>query len=466
MTEHGGKRVGVVGLAREGTDLARFLVTEGATVLVNDARPAEKLADRIEELAGLPIRYVLGGHPFEPTLDVDLLYVSPGVPPELPLLEEARRRGIRLSSSVQLFFERCPAPIVGITGSSGKTTTTTLVGRIFEQAGHHTFVGGNIGVPLLNRLSETRADSRVILELSSFQLEPMTLSPQIAAITNITPNHLDRHLTMEAYTNAKRQILAHQRQRDVAVLNADDPGSASLQPNGPVIRFSIERKVEGAYLDGDTLLLDRDGTREVICRRDELQLPGMHNVANVLTACAIASAAGIRVADMRMAALAFTGVRHRLELIAEIGGVRYVNDSIATAPERSLAALAVYDRTPYILLAGGRDKHLPMETWGRVIAQSARALVTFGEAASLIEQAARAAGMPADRIYGAETVDHAVTVASSVAQAGDVVLLSPGGASYDQYNDYVERGDHFAAVVRALAAAAQTAPHTIQGDAR
>ena len=413
MTMLRDRRVGVVGLAREGTDLARFLAAEGAHVLVNDARPAEKLADRLDDLAGLPIQFVLGGHPVSPTLDVDQLYVSPGVPPELPLLEEARRRGVTITSGTQLFFERCPAPIVGITGSSGKTTTTTLVGRIFEQAGRHSFVGGNIGVPLLNRLSEITPDSWVILELSSFQLEPMTVSPHIAAITNITPNHLDRHHTMEAYTAAKLQILNHQRHNDVAVLNADDPGSAALRPNGQVVRFSIERKVDGAYLDDDTLVLDHAGRRQNICRRDELQVPGLHNVANVLTACAIASAAGIEVDSMRAAALAFTGVRHRLELVAEIDGVRYVNDTIATAPERSLAALAVYAGTPFVLLAGGRDKHLPMDEWGRVIAKGGRALITFGEAAPQIEQAARDAGMPSERIHSAGTVDRAVAVARS-----------------------------------------------------
>ncbi|MGE3270001.1 MAG: UDP-N-acetylmuramoyl-L-alanine--D-glutamate ligase, partial [Chloroflexota bacterium] len=361
MTELRDKRVSVIGLAREGTDLARFLVAEGASVLVNDARPVEKLADRLRELEGLPIQFVLGGHPPTPTLDADLLFVSPGVPPELPLLKEARARGIPISSGTQLFFERCPAPIVGITGSSGKTTTTTLVGRIFQQAGCHTLVGGNIGVPLLGRLPEITPDSRVVLELSSFQLEPMTASPHIAAITNITPNHLDRHITMEAYTAAKSQILAHQRHSDIAVLNADDPGSAGLRPVGQVIRFSVGRPVAGTYLDGERLVLDRGNGPQTICLRSELQLPGLHNVANVLTACAIASAAGLDIEAMRAAATTFSGVRHRLELVAEVDGVQYVNDSIATAPERSLAALAVYAGTPVVLLAGGRDKHLPMD---------------------------------------------------------------------------------------------------------
>jgi UDP-N-acetylmuramoylalanine--D-glutamate ligase len=445
-----GRRASVIGLAREGTDLARFLVGEGARVRVNDARTADALADRLAELEGLPIEYVLGGHPFEPTLEADLLFVSPGVPPEIPLLVEARTRGIPISSGTRLFFERCRSPIVGITGSSGKTTTTTLVGRIFEQAGRRTIVGGNIGVPLLGRLGDIGQDAWVVLELSSFQLESMDVSPHIAAITNITPNHLDRHPSMEAYTAAKAQIVNHQSPTDWAVLNADDPGSSGLRPRGRLIRFSLQRRVDGAYLDGDELALDRDGQRQTICERRELRAPGLHNVANVLTACAVASAAGIDVEAMRAAGTAFTGVRHRLELIAEIDGVRYVNDSIATAPERSMAGLAVYADTPVILLAGGRDKHLPMEEWGHLIARTVRVVITFGEAAPLVERAASLGGLPREQIYAAGTVDRAVEIAQRVAREGDVVLLSPGGTSYDQYRDFEERGDHFAAVVRAV----------------
>src|SRR5262249_30651910 len=251
----------VIGLAREGTDLARFLVGEGARVLVNDLRTESALADRLADLDGLPIQFVLGGHPFDPTLDADILFVSPGVPPELPLLVAGRARVSRVPSAPRLVFERCPAPIVGITGSSGKTTTTTLVGRIFEQGGRKTFVGGNIGVPLLGRLGEIGPDAWVILEVSSFQLEPMDVSPHVAAITNITPNHLARHPSMEAYTNAKAQIVQHQRHSDWAILNADDPVSSTLRPTSQLLRFSLQRRVDGAYLDGSTLVLDRGGRR-------------------------------------------------------------------------------------------------------------------------------------------------------------------------------------------------------------
>jgi UDP-N-acetylmuramoylalanine--D-glutamate ligase len=447
-----GARASVIGLAREGTDLARYLAAEGAHVLVNDARPAEMLSDRIEQLAGLPVKFVLGGHPVEPTLDADILFVSPGVPPELPLLHEAARRHIPVSSGIRLLFERCPAPIVGITGSSGKTTTTTLVGRIFAAAGRPTFVGGNIGVPLLGKLGEIGPDAWVVLELSSFQLEPLDVSPRIAAITNITPNHLDRHPSMAAYTAAKAQIVNHQRTTDWAVLNADDPGSAGLRPPSQVVRFSLQKPVEGAYLDGDALILNRGGQPKVICERGDLKLPGLHNVANVLTACVVASVAGIDIEPMRAACLDFAGVAHRLELGAEVDGVRYINDSIATAPERSMAALAALHGTPIVLLAGGRDKHLPMEEWGRMIADSARSLVLFGESAPLIERAALNAGIAPGRIYQAGTVAAGVSLARRLAQPGDVVILSPGGTSYDQYQDFEERGADFRAAVAALAA--------------
>ena len=445
-------RATVVGLAREGTDLARFLSREGADVLVTDLRTAEALAEPLASLRGLPIRYALGGHPIEEALSADIIYVSPGVPPTIPVLNEARRRAIPITSATRLFFDRCPAPIVGITGSSGKTTTTALVGRMFETAGRRTLVGGNIGVPLLNRLADISPDDWVVLELSSFQLEMMDVSPHIAAITNITPNHLDRHASMDEYREAKANILNHQRAADWAVLNADDHGSRGLQTRGRCLQFSLERATEGAYLDGDQLVVARGGSSECVCRLDQLRLRGRHNVANVLTACAVASAAGIATEAMRVAAQAFTGVPHRLELVADVDGVRYYDDSIATSPERSMAALEAFAGEPVILLAGGRDKHLPMEIWGERISRSVRELVLFGEAAPLIRRAALAAGVPEARIHDAETVSEAVRRAHALSRPGDVVLLSPGGTSYDQFRDYEERGAVFASAARSLTA--------------
>lgn len=453
---HDVRRATVVGLAREGGDLARFLVTQGVDVLVTDVRTADDLAEPLAGLAGLPIRYALGGHPLERALDADVLFISPGVPPEIPLLVEARRRGVPISSATRLFFERCPAPIIGITGSSGKTTTTTLVGRILEAAGLQVIIGGNIGVPMLGRLPEIVGLDWVVLELSSFQLEALDQSPRIAAITNITPNHLDRHPSMRAYASAKANILRHQRPDDWAILNRDDAASRNLDTSARRLEFSLVEagspRTEGAFLEQDRLVLRRAGRTQMICPAGELRLRGRHNVANVLAACAVASAVGVTAASMREAVTEFTGVAHRLERVGTVGGASYYNDSIATAPERSMAALAAFAGEPLILLAGGRDKHLPMDEWGRTIAAGARELIVFGEAAPLVERAARDGGLPAERVHRAGSVREAVRLAHDLVRPGDVVLLSPGGTSYDQYRNFEERGADFAAAVRALAA--------------
>jgi UDP-N-acetylmuramoylalanine--D-glutamate ligase len=443
------QRALVVGLAREGTDLARYLVGMGAPVCVTDRRSEADLADALASLTGLPLRYAFGGHPAELLDECDVLYLSPGVPPELPLAVEARRRGIVLSSATELFLARCPAPVVGITGSSGKTTTTALTGEVFRRAGRVAFVGGNIGVPLLSRLPEITPDAWVIMELSSFQLEPLRRSPHVAAITNITPNHLDRHPSMGAYAAAKYQIVAHQTPADWAVLNADDPLLAAAPGLGRRVLFSLEGRVEGAYVADDWLVLQRDGQERRIAPRAELRLRGRHNLANALCVCAIASAVGLELDAVREALATFAGVPHRLEVVGEVGGVRYVNDSIATSPERSIAALESFDE-PIVLLAGGRDKHLPWDRWAEVVGRRARHLVLLGEAQELIAVAARAhgaAGVPQHRVA---TLDDAIALARDLARPGDVVLLSPGCTSYDQFHDFEERGARFRAAIQQM----------------
>jgi UDP-N-acetylmuramoylalanine--D-glutamate ligase len=445
-----GQRALIVGLAREGTDLARYLAAAGAAVCVTDRRSADDLADRLAELADVPLELGLGGHPLSLLAGRDVVYLSPGVPPELPLVVEARRQGLPVSSATELFFARCPAPIVGITGSSGKTTTTALTGEVFAQAGRKVLVGGNIGVPLLGRLGEITPDSWVVLELSSFQLEPMRRSPHVAAITNITPNHLDRHSSMEAYTAAKLQIVAHQAPADWAVLNADDPVLAATPGAGRRLRFSLETAVEGAYLADDWLVLRRDGTETPVAPRSEVRLRGRHNLANALAVCAIAAAAGIAPEAVRAALAQFAGVPHRLEPVAEVDGVCYVNDSIATSPERSIAALESYD-APIVLLAGGRDKHLPWDRWAELVGRRVRHLVLLGEAQDLIAEAARGQGAARVPQHRVATLDQAVELAHDLARPGDVVLLSPGCTSYDQFRDFEERGARFRAAIRALA---------------
>ena len=283
------------------------------------------------------------------------------------------------------------------------------------------------------------------MELSSFQLEPLTVSPHIAVVTNVTPNHLDRHPTMEAYWAAKGQILAHQSPNDWAVLNADDQWTQRYRPRGRVLRFSLQGTVEGAYLAQDRLML----LGEALLSASDVPLRGQHNIANVLTAMAAAHAAGIEREAMQQAIRAFQGVPHRLQTIAERDGVSYVDDAIATTPERSIAALQSYHE-PLVLIAGGRDKHLPMDEWARLIARRVKHVVLLGEMGGLVADALRNADPRYAAVSQATTMDEAVQQAANAASSGDVVLLSPGGTSYDMYQDFEEKGREFARAVHAL----------------
>jgi UDP-N-acetylmuramoylalanine--D-glutamate ligase len=450
-----GKRVAVLGFARQGQALARWLPTVGAQVVVSDQRGAEILAT---EIAAFPtVEFVLGGHP-ESLLDgVDLLCLSGGVPLDLPIVKAAADRGIPLSNDAQLFLERCPAPVIGITGSAGKTTTTTLVGEIVKRAGLTTWVGGNIGDVLLDVLAEIRPEHSVVMEFSSFQLEIMTVSPQIAAILNITPNHLDRHGDMDTYIRAKSHIILHQNEmRNVAVLNYDDENTRALADEvyGGLVWFSGCTLVsDGAFLAGERLMLagsaSPDGDARVICHRGDINLRGEHNVLNVLAACAITGAVGIAPDVMAAAIREFRGVAHRLEVVRVVNGVTYVNDSIATAPERVVAALRSYDE-PVVLLAGGKDKNLSWDEMTRLALEKCRHIVAFGAAGKLVVDAALRVSGDTSFVTQVQSLEQAIERAAALAQAGDVVLLSPGGTSYDAYTDFAERGEHFRRLVLAL----------------
>ena len=448
----------ILGLARQGTALARFLVRAGAEVTISDLRAEEELSDSLAELAGLPVRYVLGEHPLSLLDRADLLCLSGGVPLDAPIVVEAQRRDIPLSNDAQLFLERCPAPVIGITGSAGKTTTTALVGEMCRAAGFRTWVGGNIGNPLIADLNEIKPDDRVVMELSSFQLEVMTTSPHVAAVLNITPNHLDRHGRMEAYIGAKRNIVAHQGPGDLALLGYDDANARALalETAAQLLWFSGGAEVdEGAFRTNGDLTLRMGGEDRVICQTSEVRLRGRHNLLNVLAACALAGVSGVELEAMRQVATTFTGVEHRLELVRELNGACWYDDSIATAPERSLAALRSFEE-PIVLLAGGRDKKLPWEEFARETVQRVRQLVTFGEAgpmvARVVEQEAGGRRQEAklERIAQVETMEEAVEAAARLARPGDVVLLSPGGTSFDAFRDFAERGDRFKQLVQEL----------------
>ena len=452
-----GKRVTVLGLGIEGVDLVRYLASQGATVTVSDSRPQHALTARLQELNGLPVQFSLGENRIEDAVSADLLFVSQGVPLTLPAVQAAQERGVPVSSMTKLFLERCPGPVVGITGSSGKTTTTALVGAMFAAAGREHVVGGNIGVGLLGLLDSIAPETWVVLELSHTQLETAERSPQIACVLNVTPNHLDRYSWQE-YVGLKRRLLQHQTQSDVAVLNLDDEVARSFagEASGRVVWFSNSR-----IPDDDTAAFVRDGsvvwrTESVETRLlalDELRLRGAHNVANVVAAVAVAGVVGLPADALTPAIREFEPLAHRLEFVARAKAVSYYNDSIATTPERALAALRSFAE-PIVLLLGGREKRLPLEGLAGEAVRRCRAVVCFGEAAQLLEQALGAAAqaaavwLPIERVT---TLAEAVEAARRLAHAGDAVILSPACTSYDAYETFAERGEEFRGIVRQLA---------------
>jgi len=449
MDDLSGKRLLILGLARQGKALARFAAEAGAQVTISDLRSPEKLAGILADLRDLDIAYVLGEHPMSLLDKTDMMAVSGGVPADAPLVQAARARGIEITNDSQEFMKRAPTAVIGITGSAGKTTTTALTGVMGQVAGRRTWVGGNIGRPLIADLHKMQPDDMVVQELSSFQLEIWTQSPHVAAILNITPNHLDRHKTMAAYADAKGNILRYQSATDVAVLSADDAGAMALatEVQGRLRTFSLRGAVEdGAFVRDEQIWL-QNGHETAVCPLTDIQLRGQHNVLNVLAAITLADSVGIPAEAMRQAIRTFRGVEHRQELVRTLNGVRYVNDSIATAPERVLAALASFNE-PLILLAGGRDKEMQWDEWTRQVTQRVKHVVLFGDLAEMLEKRLAAAGYrQMTRVEGLET---AVSTAAALAQPGDMVLLSPGGTSFDAFDDFAQRGERFRALVENL----------------
>ncbi len=470
MTNRNNTHTLILGAARQGIALARWLSRHGSHVTLSDSRTLEQLASARESLADVSMEWAASGHPLELLDGVDVLCLSGGVPLTLPIVQEAIKRGIPLSNDTQIFMEVAPCKTIGITGSAGKTTTTTLVGEMAKLdygprtadganassavRGPRSFVGGNIGDPLINYVDDMTADDLAILEISSFQLEQMTISPNISAILNITPNHLDRHGTMEAYTAAKARILDFQTEKDTAILGCDDKGAWNLrnQVKGKLLTFSLKKlpeHLDGAYFHDGLLNLRENKAYVPLMPRDKVQLRGDHNVANVLAAFTIGHAAGFKLDDMLEAVEGFRGVPHRLELVRELRGVRWYNDSIATAPERSMAAIHAFDE-PIVLMLGGRDKNLPWDEISQLIHQRVDHVVVFGEAAELIQKAVSAVGGTGVDLRRAGNLKEAVIAAAEVASAGDVVLLSPGGTSYDEFQDFAERGETFRKWVQEL----------------
>ena len=448
-----GKRIVIVGLARQGKALARYLTGQGASVVVTDQRSADELAAARQELADLSVEYALGGHPGTLLDGADGLCLSGGVPADLPLAETARQRGLPVTNDAQIFLEASPAVSVGITGSAGKSTTTALVGAMGQAAGRTTWIGGNLGRPLLLDLGQMQVNDLAVLELSSFQLELMTASPQVAAVLNVTPNHLDRHGTMEAYLAIKGRILDFQPEASAAVLGQEDTAVWGLRDRvrGRLLSFGWTEPSagQGAYLRGGELWLLSEGGVEPIIAVEDVSLIGDHNLLNTLAACAIGLALDLPAEAMRQAIARFNGLPHRLELVRQVRHASWIDDSIATTPDRVIAGMRSF-KQPLVLLAGGRDKGLSWGAMAQEAASRAHHVIAFGEAANTIAEAIQLVGETAPPVTAVADLEAAVETAAEVVRPGDVVLLSPGGTSFDAFADFEARGDRFRQLVEAL----------------
>lgn len=437
----------VVGYGRSGRAAVAFLKRHGASVTVVDHADTPELRSALEQDG---VSGWLGASAPPSLDDIDVLVVSPGVAWDSPLVESARQRGVAVTSELDLFFDLCPCPIAGITGTNGKTTTTALTAEVLRAGGLNVIRGGNIGEPVLDRLEQLRADDWVVLELSSFQLESIRRPRlRIGAVLNVTPDHLDRHKTMEQYRQIKARAVAFMQPEDHAVLNFDDPACAAMAAltRGTVLPFALRSEIQTGILVIDGSIAHRDGKRvQPVVSVAEVPLPGAHNLSNVMAAVGAGLAAGVAANQIGDAVRQFKAVEHRLELIGTYAGVRWYNDSKATNPDSTYKALDAFSQ-PIVLIAGGRNKGVEIGPLATAIALRVAGLVTIGETGEELERLARAQGL--QQVARASDLGDAVRRAAAMAKSGAVVLLSPAFTSFDMFRDYEDRGRQFKATVRA-----------------
>lgn len=444
-----GKRVAVCGIGTNNTPVIHQFLQAGAQVLACDKRTEAELGETATELrkAGAELHL---GETYLDHLDVDMILRTPGMKPYLPPFEKAREKGITVTSEMELFFDLCEAPIYAVTGSDGKTTTTTIIAGLLDAGGIKTFVGGNIGRALLPYVLEIGPQDAAVVELSSFQLTGMSQSPQVAVVTNVAPNHLDWHTDMQEYVDAKRNLVAYQKPCDRAILNQDNAITAEYvhHCSSEIFTFSRREKVKnGCWLDDHNhIIYSENGKDTVVMQTEDIKIPGVHNIENYMAA--IAAVWG-RVAPeaIRGFARAFGGVAHRCELVREWHGVRWYNDSIGSSPSRTIAGLKAFSQK-VILIAGGYDKKIPYDPLGPVAAETVQTAILMGATAPAIEKAIRKhSEMPIYRVSGME---EAVNIAAKIAMAGDIVFMSPASASFDMYKNFEVRGNHFRDLVQAM----------------
>jgi len=449
-----GKRVTVLGVGVSNTPLVRLLCGVGAQVTACDKMSREDLGALADELDTLGVALRLGQDYLADLDDTDFVFRSPGIRPDLPEITELIRRGAVLTSEMEAFLALCPCPIIGVTGSDGKTTTTTIIAKLLEEAGHTVWLGGNIGRPLLNEIPNIKPTDICALELSSFQLMTARFSPQVAVVTNMFPNHLDVHKDMDEYIAAKENIYLHQNADGRLVINHDNEITVKFGPkaHGSVTYFSRhERLDEGFFLLDGTLWMARDGKETAIIRRGDIKLPGIHNVDNYLAA--FAATEGLVSPEIwRKVAAEFGGVQHRIEFVRNLHGVRYYNDSIASSPTRTIAGLRSFDQK-VILIAGGYDKQIPFTELGEEINLRVKHLFLTGHTAEKIRDSVEAAPGAEESTLDITLCDDlaaCVKMASEMAEDGDVVILSPACASFDQFKNFDERGKMFKGLVAEL----------------
>lgn len=445
-----GKRIAIIGIGVSNTPLLKLLAAEGLRVAACDKRTREQMGQQAEDLEQLGCELHLGAD-YLKDLDADVIFRTPGLRPDVPEIAACVDRGAMLTSEMEVFFEVCPCTIIAVTGSDGKTTTTTIIAELLKKAGKRVWVGGNIGHPLLCEADGMLSTDFAVLELSSFQLMTMTQSPHIAVVTNLAPNHLDVHRDMAEYVAAKENIFTHQSREDIAIFNADNAITAeqSTRAPGRARLFSRQSEVaDGVFLRGEDVVCRSGGHERIVMTTRDIKLPGVHNVENYMAA--IAAVDGL-VPDqvIRTFAREFGGVEHRIELVRTYKGVRYYNDSIASSPSRAIAGLRSFSEK-VIMIAGGYDKHIPFDVLGPEIVAHVKLLVLCGATADKIRAAVENAsgyrpGHP--EIIDAAPLAAAVHAARDRAQPGDVVTLSPACASFDQFKNFAERGDFFKAIV-------------------
>ncbi|MDR5658030.1 UDP-N-acetylmuramoyl-L-alanine--D-glutamate ligase [Serpentinicella sp. ANB-PHB4] len=447
------KNVLVIGLATTGIPLVKVLDDLGASIIVNDARNETQLEETLKKLGEFNVKYYLGKHPIniDELGHIDLVVVSPGVPLDIPFIKQIKQKGVKLIGEIELAYRLMKGQIIAITGTNGKTTTTALTGEIFKNANKNVFILGNIGTAAISKALDTKDDDFIILEISSFQLESCDkFHPNVATVLNITPDHLNRHYTMNNYIDIKFSIFQNQTITDYSIINYDDLDCRNKidRTNGKVIYFSRRQELEeGIFVKDDYIVIKKNGIERKVINTADILLPGKHNLENALAATAMAYIYGIDIEIISNSLKCFSGVDHRLQVIANINGVEFINDSKATNVESANKAIEAVEK-PILLIAGGMDKNTDFTSFIRVIKKKVKVLYVFGEVSKKLFETAKLNGF--DSVHIVKDLDEGVSKAYNQASEGEAILLSPACASWDMYTNFEERGNHFKRIVSKL----------------